>query len=244
MSLIVHLQIEILSRIRHPHLITLIGACLEARALVYEYLALGSLDDHLTYKDHNRSLPCQVRARVALEICSALIFLHSSHVVHGDLKPENVLLDSNFVVKLSDMGICRQLHMTNTTTTPYHITGQPKGTFYYMDPEYLSSGELTPQYDVFSFGIVLLQLVTGREAKRLKNDVEVAIEEHKIEKMVDPSAGWPLEQAKKMIQIGLWCSNASRRKRPDLEKDVWGRLESIASVASVSMRRSFTKPTS
>lgn len=165
-------------------------------------------------------------------------------MVHGDLKPENVLLDSNFMVKLSDFGICRQVHMTNTTTTPYHITDQPKGTLVYMDPEYLASGELTPQYDVYSFGIVLLQLVTGKEAKRLKNDVEDAIEKRQIEKMVDPLAGWPPEQASNMIQIGLLCSDVSRRKRPDLGKDVWVWLESIANVAPASMRRSLTKPSS
>ncbi|KAJ1694419.1 hypothetical protein LUZ63_011117 [Rhynchospora breviuscula] len=237
-------EIEILSRIHHPHLVTLIGACLEARALVYEYLPLGSLDNHLTCKDRNRSFPWQMRVRVAREICSALIFLHSLHVVHGDLKPENVLLDFNFMVKLSDLGICRQVSMTNTTTTPYHLTEQPKGTFPYMDPEYLASGELTPQYDVFSFGIVLLQLVTGKEAKRLKNDVEEAMEKGILDKMFDQSARWPVAQAIDMIQIGLWCSDPSRRKRPDLAKDVWARLESIFNFALASPRRPSTRSTS
>ncbi|KAJ3689330.1 hypothetical protein LUZ61_018494 [Rhynchospora tenuis] len=236
-------EIEILSRIHHPHLVTLIGACLEARALVYEYLPLGSLDNHLTYKDCNRSFPWQMRLRVAQEICSALIFLHSLHVVHGDLKPENVLLDSSFTVKLSDLGICRKVSITNTTTTPYHLTEQPKGTFPYMDPEFLASGELTPQYDVFSFGIVLLQLVTGKEAKRLKNDVEEAMEKGKIEKMFDQSAGWPVAQAIDTIQTGLWCSNPSRRKRPDLAKDVWACLESISNFDPISPRKPSTRST-
>ncbi|KAJ3689331.1 hypothetical protein LUZ61_018495 [Rhynchospora tenuis] len=236
-------EIEILTRIRHPHLVTLIGACLEARVLVYEYLPLGSLDKHLTCKDRNKSLTWQTRVRIAHEICSALIFLHSSNVVHGDLKPENVLLDSNFVVKLSDLGICRQVKTTNTTSTPYHLTEQPKGTFPYMDPEYLASGELTHFYDVFSFGIVLLQLVTGKEAKKLKSEIEDAKERGQLDKMVDQSAGWPLEQARRMIQIGLQCSDPSRRNRPDLVKHVWGWLESISNIASASLRRSFTRAT-
>ncbi|KAJ4785105.1 U-box domain-containing protein kinase family protein [Rhynchospora pubera] len=236
-------EIEILTRIRHPHLVTLIGACLEARVLVYEYLPLGSLDKHLTCKDRNRSLPWQTRVQVACEICSALIFLHSSKVVHGDLKPENVLLDSNFVVKLSDLGICRRVYTTNTTSTPYHLTEQPRGTFPYMDPEYLSSGELTPHYDVYSFGIVLLQLVTGKEAKKLKSEIEDAKERGQLDKIVDQSAGWPPEQARRMIHIGLRCSDASRKNRPDLVKDVWGWLESISNIASASLRRSFTRAT-
>ncbi|KAJ4773669.1 U-box domain-containing protein kinase family protein [Rhynchospora pubera] len=218
------------------HLVTLIGACLEARVLVYEYLPLGSLDNHLPYKNCNPSLPWQVRVQVARQICSALIFLHSSGVVHGDLKPENVLLDSNFMVKLSDLGICRHVKMTNTTTTPYHRTEQPKGTVAYIDPEYVNSGELTAQCDVFSFGIVLLQLVTGKEAIGLKNNIKAAKASGQIEKMVDLSAGWPLKQAKTMISIGLVCSETARKKRPDLAKDVWGWFE--------SMRRSFTRPSS
>ncbi|URE21520.1 Ubox [Musa troglodytarum] len=96
-------EMDVLSRVRHPNLVTLLGACPEARALVYEYLPNGSLEDHLT-----RKLTWQVRIRIAAETCSALVFLHSCKplgVVHGDLKPVNILLDSNFASKISDLGM-------------------------------------------------------------------------------------------------------------------------------------------
>ncbi|KAJ3693045.1 hypothetical protein LUZ60_012140 [Juncus effusus] len=241
-------EVEILSRVRHPHLVTLIGACLENRALIYEFMPQMSLDDHLTYKKTlHTPLPWQARVRIAREICSALIFLHSARpqcIVHSDLKPENILLDSNNVSKLSDFGICRQLNRTSTTVTPYHLTEHPKGTFSYMDPEYLSSGELTPHYDVFSFGIVLLQLVTGREARNIRNILVEAVEKGRLGQVVDKTAGnWPFKVAEKMVHLGIRCSKPTRRMRPDLARDVLRVIEAMVNVVpEVLMKRSLSEP--
>ncbi|KAE8662483.1 signal peptide peptidase-like 4-like [Hibiscus syriacus] len=163
-------EVEVFSKMRHPNMVTLIGACPEAWTLVYEYLPNGSLEDRLSCRENSPPLSWQTRIRIATELCSVLIFLHSSKphgIVHGDLKPANVLLDSNFVTKLSDFGICRLL--SNNTTVCCRT--DPKGTFAYMDPEFLSTGELTPKAEVYSFGVILLRLLTRRSAFDLSTDV-------------------------------------------------------------------------
>ncbi|XP_078148445.1 U-box domain-containing protein 33-like isoform X2 [Carex rostrata] len=101
-------EMSVLSKLRHPNLVTLIGACPETWALVYEFLPNGSLEDRLSCKGDAPPLTWQARTRIAAEVCSALIFLHSTDepvsLIHGDLKPSNILLDSNFVSRLGDFG--------------------------------------------------------------------------------------------------------------------------------------------
>ena len=133
--LIFSLQVAVLSKVRHPNLVTLIGASSESWALVYEFLPNGSLEDRLTRMNNTPPLTWQVRTRIIAEICSALIFLHSNKphpVVHGDLKPDNILLDANFVSKLGDFGICRLIIQSSTTTATLYCHTHPKGTFAYI----------------------------------------------------------------------------------------------------------------
>ncbi|XP_018684785.2 U-box domain-containing protein 33 isoform X1 [Musa acuminata AAA Group] len=226
-------EIDILSRVRHPNLVTLIGACPEARALVYEYLPGGSLEDHLT-----RKLTWQVRIRIAAEICSALVFLHSRKplsVVHGDLKPVNILLDSNFVSKISDLGMNRLLVRSIGSSTLYHCMHLRKGTFAYMDPELLSSGEITAKSDVYSFGVILLQLLTGRAAFGVSKVVKEALDMKCLERVLDASAGdWPYVQAEKLAKLGLKCCDMNRRNRPDA-KEAWKMLQPL--MKSISFAR-------
>ncbi|OVA14018.1 Protein kinase domain [Macleaya cordata] len=226
-------EVDVLSRVRHPNIVTLIGACPEAWALIYEYLPGGSLEDRLACKDNTPPLPWQTRTQIAIEICSALIFLHTSNpnsIVHGDLKPANVLLDANFVSKLGDFGICRLIprdECSSGNTTPFCRTN-PKGTLIYMDPEFLGTGELTPKSDVYSFGIVLLRLLTGRPAMVLVKEVQYALEKGNLNAVLDESAGnWPFVQAKQLAQLALRCCELNRRSRPDLESEVWKVLEPL-----------------
>ena len=123
-------QVLILTKVRHPHLVNLLGSCDEVSALVYDYLPNGSLEDCLSCKGNTPALTWQVRTRIIGEICSALIFLHSHKpkpIVHGDLKPSNILLDADLVSKLGDFGIARFL-VPSDTSTIVHLTDHPIGT--------------------------------------------------------------------------------------------------------------------
>ncbi|KAI6707675.1 hypothetical protein NL676_010637 [Syzygium grande] len=224
-------EVDVLSKVRHPNLVTLIGACPEAWTLVYEYLPNGSLEDRLSCRDNTTPLSWQTRIRIATELCSVLIFLHSSkphNIVHGDVKPANILLDAHLESKLSDFGICRLLfrdeHSSNSNTLLCRT--DPKGTFAYMDPEFLSTGELTTKSDVYSFGIILLRLLTGRSALGISKDVQYALSTGNLKSLLDPLAGdWPYVQAEQLAHLALRCCEITRRNRPDLESDVCRVLE-------------------
>uniref|UniRef100_A0A803KZA3 RING-type E3 ubiquitin transferase n=1 Tax=Chenopodium quinoa TaxID=63459 RepID=A0A803KZA3_CHEQI len=235
-------EVDVLSKLRHPNLVTLIGACHESWALVYEYLSGGSLEDRLICKDNTPPLPWQTRIQIATDLCVILIFLHSSRptsIIHVDIKPSNILLDENFVCKLSDFGICCVISHTETSMeqTTRFCTSQPKGTFSYMDPEFLTTGELTPKCDIYSFGIILLRLLTGRPAMGITKEVEYALSKGNLNCLLDPSAGdWPFVQAEQLARMALRCCEMNGRNRPDLESDVWRVLEPMkASSRSLSM---------
>ncbi|CAN6311999.1 unnamed protein product [Urochloa humidicola] len=239
-------EVVVLSRVRHPNLVTLVGSCSEALGLVYEFLPNGSLEDRLACENNTPPLTWQVRTRIIGEICSALVFLHSTKphpVIHGDLKPANILLDANFVSKLSDFGISCLLVKSDTMSTSLYQTTNPRGTFSYMDPEFLTTGELTARSDIYSFGIVILQLVTGKPALGIGRAVEDALEKDELELLVDQSAGeWPFVQAKKLMLLGLQCAELSRRKRPCRMSDVWCVIEPLVKTALLSAKPSVGTP--
>lgn len=228
------LQVSVLTRVRHPNLVTLIGACSDVLALIYEFLPNGSLEDRLAQINSTPPLTWQVRTRIIAEICSALIFLHSNKphpVVHGDLKPANILLDANLVSKLSDFGICRFLVESNTSTTLCRRT-LPKGTFAYIDPEFLTTGELEPRSDVYAFGIIILRLLTGKPALGIAREVQEALDKGYLHSIVDPSAGdWPFVQAKQLAHLGSRCCDMNRRNRPALVGEVWKVVEPMMRAA-------------
>ncbi|TVU02912.1 hypothetical protein EJB05_51563 [Eragrostis curvula] len=236
-------EIVVLSRVRHPNLVTLIGSCSEASGLVYEFLPNGSLEDRLACENNSPPLTWQVRTRIISEICSALVFLHSNKphpVIHGDLKPANILLDANLVSKLCDFGISCLLNKSSTMSTSLYQTTNPRGTFAYMDPEFLTTGELTARSDIYSFGIVILQLVTGKPALGIGRAVEDALEKDELELLIDQSAGeWPFDQAKKLMLLGLHCVELSRRRRPDRMTDVWYVVEPLVKSALSAAPSSF-----
>ncbi|XP_037428468.1 U-box domain-containing protein 70-like [Triticum dicoccoides] len=224
-------EVETLRRMRHPNLVTLIRVCKEAKALIFEFLSNGSLEDCLQCTDQREPLSWRTRIKIAADICTGHIFLHSNKpkgIAHGDLKPDNVLLDASFVCKLADFGISHHLNVTNTTITPYHRTNQIKGKMGYMDPAYIASGELTAQYDVYSYGVVLMRLLTNKRPLGLPHVVEAAIREGTLRDLIDTSAGeWPPECAEELARLALRCCRLERKERPNLAKEVWGVLQAI-----------------
>lgn len=193
---------------------TLIGTCPESRALIYEYLKYGSLEDHLSCKSKTQPLSWQARTIIACDVCSALIFLHSHSppIIHANLKPSNILLDANFVSKISDLGI---FHLTSDT---------------------LNSSETIP--DVYTFGLLLLQLISGRADPDIVKDLKCAVEKGNFESMLDDLAGeWPVDQAVQLFQLAVRCCEGDGLDRVDLVSDVWAVLEPMRYVSMDSSAR-------
>ncbi|KAL9675950.1 hypothetical protein QQ045_004159 [Rhodiola kirilowii] len=213
-------EIEVLSCIRHPNMVLLIGACPEHGCLVYEYMDNGNLEDRLFRREGRLPLSWRKRFNIAAQIATTLAFLHQSKpepIVHHDLKPANILLDCNYMSKISDVGLARLVPPSAAEdVTQYHITSAA-GTFCYMDPEYQQTGILTTKSDIYSLGVLLLQIITGRPPKGLINDVEAAIASNKFEEILDPSVtDWPVEEALTFTKLAMKCTELKQKDRPDL----------------------------
>ncbi|XP_058109693.1 U-box domain-containing protein 33-like [Magnolia sinica] len=226
-----HQEVNLLSKLQHPHLVTLIGACPEASSLVYEYLPNGSLQDCLFHKTNAPPLTWKTRTCIVAEIASALLFLHSfkpEKIIHSDLKLQNILLDSEFKSKIGDLGISHLVKEETARCPSFRRSTEPKSAFPYMDPEYKRSGELTPKSDIYSFGIIILQLLTGRPPVGLLSEVRRAVSSGKLSSVLDPSAGdWPMFVARRLAELGMQCSEMNSRDRPELTPALVRELERL-----------------
>lgn len=231
-------QVDILSCMRHPNLVLLLGACPEYGILVYEYMANGSLEECLSRKGKDKVLFWQLRFRIAAEIATGLLFLHQTKpepLVHRDLKPGNILLDQNYVCKIGDVGLARLVPAVADNVTQCCMTSAA-GTFCYIDPEYQQTGMLGVKSDVYSLGIIFLQLLTGRHPMGLAHHSEQAIENGTFEKMLDPClSNWPVEQALSLANIAVECAQLRRKDRPDLAKEVMPKLVKLREFADDNM---------
>ncbi|XP_054807268.1 probable serine/threonine-protein kinase PBL18 [Prosopis cineraria] len=161
-----------LGQLHHPNLVKLFGFCLDgdSRLLVYEYLPKGSLENHL-FRRGAQPLPWETRIKVAIGAARGLTFLHDSEqqVIYRDFKASNILLDSEFNAKLSDFGFAK----AGPTGDRTHVSTQVLGTHGYAAPEYILTGWLTARCDVYGFGVVLLELLSGcRAIDSTKSGVE------------------------------------------------------------------------
>ncbi|CAK7352890.1 unnamed protein product [Dovyalis caffra] len=213
-------EVEVLSTIRHPHMVLLLGACPEYGVLVYEYMDNGSLEDRLLQKQNTPPIPWSTRFKIAAEIATALLFLHQAKpepLVHRDLKPANILLDRNYVSKISDVGLARLVPPSLAdSVTQYHMTSAA-GTFCYIDPEYQQTGMLTTRSDIYSLGIMLLQIITAKPPMGLAHQVGRAIERGRFADMLDQTvADWPVEEALRFAILALKCAELRKRDRPSL----------------------------
>lgn len=201
-------------------MVILVGACPEYGCLVYEYMDNGSLEDRLFQKDGSPPIPWRNRFTIASEIATALLFLHQRKpepLVHRDLKPANILLDRHYVSKISDVGLARLVPPSIAdNVTQYRLTAAA-GTFCYIDPEYQQTGMLGVKSDIYSLGVILLQIITAKPPMGLSHRLGEAIENGKFSEMLDPALeDWPVEEALTLAKLGLQCCELRRKDRPDL----------------------------
>ncbi|XP_048131265.1 U-box domain-containing protein 35-like [Rhodamnia argentea] len=232
-------EVEVLSRIRHPNMVLLLGACPEHGCLVYEFMANGCLEDRLFRRHKSPVLSWQLRFRIAAEVATGLMFLHQTKpepLVHRDLKPANILLGYNYVSKISDVGLVRLVPPpVAENMTQYRITSTA-GTFCYIDPEYQQTGMLAVKSDVYSLGIVLLQLITAKPPMGITHNVSTSIENGNFSEMLDPDVpNWPVEEALCIAQLALQCAELRRKDRPDLGKVVLPELNRLRDFADESI---------
>ncbi|KAL5057077.1 hypothetical protein RYX36_028681 [Vicia faba] len=215
-----HQEVLVLGSIRHPNIVVLLGACPEFGCLVYEYLENGSLEDRLYQKGNTPPIPWRTRFKIAAEIATGLLFLHQTKpepVVHRDLKPANILLDRNYISKITDVGLARLVPPSIANkTTQYHQTAAA-GTFCYIDPEYQQTGLLGVKSDIYSLGVMFLQIITGKPPIGVARLVEEAIENDNLAAVLDPNVtDWPVEEALSFAKMALKCCEMRKKDRPAL----------------------------
>ncbi|XP_078433916.1 U-box domain-containing protein 52-like [Wolffia australiana] len=227
-------EVLLLSCIRHPNMVLLLGACPEYGCLVYEYMEKGSLEDRLMQRQGTPPLTWQLRFKIAAEIATGLLFLHQARpqpVVHRDLKPGNILLDAHFVSKIADVGLARLV----PSAAADRVTSTA-GTVCYIDPEYQRTGVLCTKSDIYSLGIILLQLLTGLPPTALSNRVERTIEEGVFSRVLDPAVpDWPVHEALALARLALRCAELRRKDRPDLNSVILPELNSLREMADQSL---------
>ncbi|XVE61887.1 hypothetical protein DITRI_Ditri06bG0074800 [Diplodiscus trichospermus] len=226
-------EINYLGQFHHPNLVKLIGYCFEDehRLLVYEFMTRGSMENHLFRRgSHFPPLSWGIRMKVALGAARGLAFLHNAktQVIYRDFKTSNILLDSNYNAKLSDFGLARD----GPTGDRSHVSTRVMGTYGYAAPEYLATGHLTAKSDIYSFGVVLLEMFSGRRAidknrpSGQHNLVEWAkpylTNKRRIFHVLDTrlQGQYSLNRAQKVANLALQCLAVEPRFRPSMDEVV------------------------
>lgn len=225
-------EVEAIGHVRHKNLVRLLGYCIEGvhRMLVYEYVNNGNLEQWL----HGAMcqygiLTWEARIKVLLGTAKALAYLHESiepKVVHRDIKSSNILIDTDFNAKVSDFGLAKLLDSGES-----HITTRVMGTFGYVAPEYANSGLLNEKSDIYSFGVLVLEAVTGRDPvdySRPANEVnlvewlKVMVGTRRAEEVTDPTLEVkPTTRAlKRALLVALRCIDPDPEKRPKMSQVV------------------------
>ncbi|KAJ0430246.1 putative protein kinase RLK-Pelle-RLCK-VIIa-2 family [Helianthus annuus] len=239
-------EVQFLGVVDHPNLVKLIGYCAVdgergiQRLLVYEFMPNKSLEDHL-FSTYHEALPWKRRLQIMLGAAQGLAYLHEeleAQVIFRDFKTSNILLDEDFNPKLSDFGLAREGPTEGNT----HVSTAVMGTNGYAAPDYIETGHLTAKSDVWSFGIVLYEILTGRrsvERNRPKEDQKLLdwVRRHPIDSkkfgiILDPKleAQYSLTDARKIAKLADSCLLRSAKDRPKMSQVV----ESLKQILQAS----------
>ncbi|KAK9902270.1 hypothetical protein M0R45_001778 [Rubus argutus] len=228
-------EVEMISIVVHPNLLHLCGFCMTPteRLLVYPYMSNGSVASCLRERPESQSpLDWQKRKQIASGSARGLAYLHDHcdpKIIHRDVKAANILLDDEYEAVVGDFGLAKLMDYEDT-----HVTTAVRGTIGHIAPEYLSTGKSSEKTDVFGFGVMLLELITGQRAfdlARLANDDDVMLldwvkgllKDQRLEALVDADLqGNDIErgEVEELIQVALLCTSGSPRKRPKMSEVV------------------------
>jgi len=227
-------------QLSHPHLVKLVGYCIQDhhRMLVYEYMARRSLEDHL-FQNVLSTLPWATRLKIAAGAAKGLAFLHEADtpVIYRDFKASNILLESDYTAKLSDFGLAKEGPVGDET----HISTRVMGTHGYAAPEYILTGHLTARSDVYSYGVVLLELLTGRRSvdKRRRGREQNLVDwarpylrrPDRLHRVMDPSleGSYSDDAAAKAATVAYNCLHSLPKSRPTMREVVYT-LEPLLSM--------------
>ncbi|KAK3031509.1 hypothetical protein RJ639_036023 [Escallonia herrerae] len=223
-------EVEMISMAVHRNLLRLQGFCMTPteRLLVYPYMANGSVASCLRERRESQPpLDWPIRKRIALGSARGLAYLHDHcdpKIIHRDVKAANILLDEEFEAVVGDFGLAKLMDYKDT-----HVTTAVRGTIGHIAPEYLSTGKSSEKTDVFGYGVMLLELITGQRAfdlARLANDDDVMLldwvkgllKEKKLETLVDADlqGNYIDEEVEQLIQVALLCTQGSPMERPKM----------------------------
>lgn len=234
-------EIQTLQTLKHENLVDLLGFSSDGPCpcLVYIFMTNGSLLDRLSCMGGTTALSWLQRCLIALGTARGLEYLHDNHHVHRDIKSANILLDEDFVARISDFGLTRASTRSSSSTV---MTGRVVGTSAYMAPEALR-GQITPKSDVFSFGVVLLEILSGlspadddREPQLLmdfRDDIDDEDEELTLEGFVDVKMkDWDMGQVQSVYALASNCLYDQKNRRP-LVRQVVAELKGVVKNISV-----------
>nr|XP_034920047.1 rust resistance kinase Lr10-like [Populus alba] len=221
-------EVATIGRIHHTNVVQLIGFCAEGskRALAYDFMANGSLDRHLFSREGSISLSWQKLHQISLGVARGIDYLHlgcDMQILHFDIKPHNIVLDENFTPKVSDFGLAR-LYPTNGSITSLTAA---RGTIGYMAPElfYKNIGRVSYKADVYSFGMLLLEMAGKRKNALAENSSQIywpywvhdQVSDGKAIEIGDDATEEERKIVKKMIMVGLWCIQMKPMDRPTMK---------------------------